>query len=111
MTDTFMGECNNSPYFYLRRKDVTSTQLKVTEDEYDNGSSAQCTCGVTNYFLVDLKNVTLRWQCSSCGEENYHPDYQMARKRIEELEQQLNDAKLDLTNHKGLNDGKVWIDS
>ena len=68
---------------------MTPTQLEVTEDEYNSGSSGRCHCGTVNYFLVSLVHVSYQWNCAKCGEDNFHPCHQQSRTKIETLRGQL----------------------
>lgn len=64
---------------------MTPTQKTVTTEEYEQGSSARCTCGERNYFLVSLSDVTFQWECCHCGDLNYHPNHAELRKRFDAL--------------------------
>jgi hypothetical protein len=69
---------------------MTPTYLEVTEDQYNNGSSDICSCGAKNYFLESLANVTYKWTCAKCKEENLHPWVKMHKKRIDDLIEKSN---------------------
>jgi hypothetical protein len=76
---------------------MTPTQLEVTEEQYNSGSSAICDeCKARNYFLVDLINVSYQWNCVKCGVDNFHPLHQEARNKIGQLKEQLQKLKNDL---------------
>jgi hypothetical protein len=60
---------------------MTPTQLSVTQEQYESGSSATCSCGARNYFLVDRLSVSYMWVCAACGEYNYHPLVENLRKK------------------------------
>lgn len=68
---------------------MTPTQLQVTEEQYNKGSSARCQCGTVNYFLVSLVDVSYQWNCAKCGEDNFHPCHQQARNKISQLREQI----------------------
>jgi hypothetical protein len=68
---------------------MTPTQLQVTEEQYNLGSSARCHCGAINYFLMSLVDVSYQWNCAKCGEDNFHPCHRQARDKISELRHQL----------------------
>jgi ribosomal protein L37AE/L43A len=61
---------------------MTPTQLSVTQEQYESGSSATCSCGSCNYFLVDRLSVSYMWVCAACGEYNYHPLVENLRKTL-----------------------------
>lgn len=68
---------------------MTPTQIEVTEEQYNGGSSARCHCGVINYFLAPLVDVSYQWSCCACGEYNFHPCHQQSRDKIKEMRGQL----------------------
>ena len=69
---------------------MTPTQLDVTDEQYNSGSSAICPgCKTRNYFLVDLIHVSYMWNCAKCGEDNFHPLHQEARNKIDQIRDQL----------------------
>jgi len=77
---------------------MTPTQLEVTEEEYNIGSSDKCfTCQTRNYFLVPLVSVSYMWSCSKCNCENYHPCHQKCRDKISQLIEKLQKLKFDLS--------------
>ena len=69
---------------------MTPTQLEVTEEQYNKGSSARCIdCKTVNYFLMSLVDVSYQWNCAKCGVDNFHPCHQQALDKIYKLRDQM----------------------
>ena len=73
---------------------MTKTYESVTSQQYNEGSSCVCPCcGRVNYFLVPLSNVSLRYQCWYCNNDEYHPSVIHRNEKINELKEEIKRLK------------------